>query len=68
MSVDQTITPPTTKEDQSVLDWRFDELVRAGFPTCQALAIAVERHVDLHSAVGLVRRGCPPHTAALILL
>ena len=67
MSVDQTVSP-VTREEQSVLDWRFDELVRAGFAACHALAIAVERHVDLHSAVTLLRRGCPPETAARILL
>jgi hypothetical protein len=55
-------------EDERVLRWRQSELVRAGYDERLALKLALRRHVDLHVAVGLVRRGCPPDTAAKILL
>lgn len=55
-------------EDARVVNWRAEELIRAGFDEFDALDLALERHVDLHQAIELVRRGCPPATAARILL
>jgi hypothetical protein len=55
-------------EEERVLRWRQDELLRAGYDGRLAMKLALRRHVDLHVAVDLVRRGCPPHTAAQILL
>ena len=55
-------------EDERVVNWRAEELIRAGFDEFDALDLALERHVDLHQAIELVRRGCPPATAARILL
>ena len=55
-------------EDERVVNWRAEELIRAGFDEFDALDLALERHVDLHRAIELVRRGCPPATAARILL
>lgn len=55
-------------EDGRVVNWRAEELIRAGFDEFDALELAFERHVDLHRAIELVRRGCPPATAARILL
>jgi hypothetical protein len=55
-------------EDSRVLDWRIEELLRAGFPELLALELAATVEVDLHTAVELRQRGCPPETAARILL
>jgi hypothetical protein len=54
--------------DAQVLDWRIEELLRAGFPELLALELAATLEVDLHTAVGLRERGCPAETAARILL
>jgi hypothetical protein len=54
--------------DAQVLDWRIEELLRAGFPELLALELAATLEVDLHTAVELRERGCPAETAARILL
>jgi hypothetical protein len=51
-----------------VLSWRIGELKRAGYGERLAHKLALKRDVDLHVAVGLIRKGCPPETAARILL
>jgi hypothetical protein len=51
-----------------VVRWRAETLVRAGFVPTAAVNLAVSKHVDLHAAVRLVERGCPPETALRILL
>lgn len=61
-------TPVLSGEDGQVLEWRFEELNRAGFPDHIALELALAKDIDLHRAVDLVSRGCPPTTAARILL
>ena len=55
-------------EEERVIDWRAGELIRAGYEHTTALELALRSDVDLHLAVALVRRGCPPGTAARILL
>jgi hypothetical protein len=55
-------------EDGEVLAWRAEELVRAGYDGDNALMLALERAVDLHAAVNLLRRGCPADLAVKILL
>jgi hypothetical protein len=55
-------------EDERVVNWRIEELIRAGYDEFDALDLALERGVDLHRAVDLVRRGCPPGVAVRILL
>jgi hypothetical protein len=55
-------------ESERVMRWRRTELLRAGYDERLALKLALGRHVDLHVAIDLVRRGCPPETAAQILL
>ena len=52
----------------SVLRWRFDELVRAGYAREDAELLARHRDVDLHLATDLVRAGCPSGTAVKIVL
>jgi hypothetical protein len=51
-----------------VVHWRAETLARAGFAAPAAVNLAVSKHVDLHAAVRLVERGCPPETALRILL
>jgi hypothetical protein len=47
--------------------WRTAELMRAGFPGDDAVALAARSDVDLHEAIELVQRGCPPELAVRIL-
>ena len=49
-------------------DWRFDQLVRAGWPEQQALVLAASHDVDLHIACDLLAHGCDAATAWEILL
>ena len=55
-------------EEDSVVRWRFNELVRAGYSWGSALRLAKARDVDLHAAARLIDAGCPPETALRILL
>jgi hypothetical protein len=48
--------------------WRAEELVRAGYGARAAERLAARHDVDLHLAVGLIERGCPPELALKILL
>ena len=61
---EQTAPPEIVR----VLDWRFAELVRAGYQPDQAERLAVTPEVDLHVAVRLLDQGCPPGLAERILL
>jgi hypothetical protein len=54
-------------ESERVERWRTAELMRVGFPGDDAVALAVRTDVDLHEAIELVRRGCPPALAVRIL-
>jgi hypothetical protein len=47
--------------------WRTAELMRVGFPGDDAVALAAKFDVDLHDAIELVQRGCPPELAVRIL-
>ena len=47
-------------EAAEVLAWRFDALCRSGYDLDAAAVLAANVEVDLHDAVDLVRRGCPP--------
>jgi hypothetical protein len=51
-----------------VLQWRAETLSKAGFDADSVLQLSVNTHVDLHRAIDLVERGCPPPLAARILL
>ena len=51
-----------------ILAWRREQLSRAGYSDRDAADLAEHDHVDLHAAVALVTRGCPPALAARILL
>jgi hypothetical protein len=54
-------------EEERVIGWRAEELLRAGYDNGTALELALLPYVDLHSAIDLLRRGCPPATAVRIL-
>ena len=55
-------------EEERVFSWRRSSLLAAGYDQRHALKLALRPDVDLHLAVGLGRAGCPPETAARILL
>lgn len=60
-------SPARRSEDERVFDWRLACLQAAGFDEDASTRLARERSVDLHAALDLVRRGCPPETAVRIL-
>ena len=51
-----------------VRSWRVQELVRAGYRPWDAFLLSLRPDVDLHVAVGLLKKGCPVETALRILL
>lgn len=55
-------------EEERVLGWRRASLLAAGYDGRLALKLSLRPDVDLHLAVRLRRGGCPPETAARILL
>ena len=55
-------------ELERIQGWRQEELERAGYPTAAARQIAARLDIDLHGAIALVARGCPPEVALRILL
>jgi len=55
-------------ESERIERWRVDALERAGYGHDEAVELAVRSYVDLHLAVELLERGCPPDTAVRILL
>jgi hypothetical protein len=54
-------------ELERVERWRTAELMRVGFPGDDAVALAARTDIDLHEAIELVQRGCPPDLAFRIL-
>ena len=65
----QTPIAPTVyeRERNGVTSWRVERLLAAGYGPDAALVLALDRDVDLHLAVSLLERGCPPDTALQIL-
>jgi len=55
-------------EIERINRWRADELERAGYDPRGAAKVAARHDIDLHSAIELVQRGCPPEVALAILL
>ncbi len=55
-------------ESERIERWRAEELHRAGYGHDDAVELAARSYVDLHLAVELLQRGCPPRTAVEILL
>ena len=56
------------RNSPTVVRWRFDRLVDAGYEPEAASKLAERLEVDLHEAVRLLHRGCPPATAVRILV
>ena len=68
MAIETPIAPTrTARERGAVTSWRIERLTGAGYPADAALVLALDREVDLHLAVSLLERGCPPDTALEIL-
>jgi len=55
-------------ELERVEHWRAEELVRAGYAPTDAVALAARHDIDLHDAIGLIKRGCPYELAIEILI
>jgi hypothetical protein len=55
-------------ELELVEQWRLASLERAGYDPESAAVLAASHDVDLHRAVELLERGCPPDLALRILL
>jgi hypothetical protein len=55
-------------ESVRVERWRAETLERVGYEPYAAAEIAGRPDVDLHLAIELIERGCPPATALRILL
>lgn len=47
--------------------WRAEELERAGYHAEAVFELAPRADVDLHTAVALIKRGCPAALALQIL-
>lgn len=58
----------TRDTEDPVVAWRREQLRRAGCRRFEAEVLAREVRVDLHDAVSLLERGCPPPVALKILL
>jgi hypothetical protein len=54
-------------EIERVERWRTAELMRVGLAGDDAVALAARFDVDLHEAITLVERGCPPELVVRIL-
>jgi hypothetical protein len=63
-----SVEQATPGEADLVRDWRFEQLMRAGYTIPDALELALRSDIDLHWAASLVRQGCPSSTAARIAL
>jgi len=50
-----------------VLNWRYERLEDAGYPTDIAVMLAERQSVDLHLACSLLERGATLHEAIRIL-
>jgi hypothetical protein len=55
------------RELEQIRYWRLEVLTDAGYSPALAAELASNDEVDLHSAVQLLRRGCPPDLAGRIL-
>jgi len=53
---------------EDVLLWRAEQLEAAGYEGDDILLLAERSDIDLHVAIGLLRKGCPSETAVRILL
>jgi hypothetical protein len=68
MTVPGLLTRPIDEEVEEVVAWRREQLRRAGCRRFEAEILARQLRVDLHEAIGLLERGCPPRIAVEILI
>ena len=61
-------TQEAVRDDEAILAWRREQLVRAGYTDADAARVAARLDVDVHFAVELLERGCEAETALRILL
>lgn len=57
----------TDPVESTVDEWRFRQLLAAGWPEQEALTLAARHDVDLHQACELLDRGCDAELAWQIL-
>ena len=57
----------TDPVESTVDEWRFRQLLAAGWPEQEALVLAARHDVDLHQACKLLDRGCDAELAWQIL-
>jgi len=50
-----------------IVEWRLEQLRRAGYSPEYAMPLAGDHRIDLHQACDLLGRGCPEQTAFLIM-
>jgi hypothetical protein len=55
-------------ENDRIERYRAEELEKVGYDPISAVELAARHDVDLHQAISLIERGCPPETAVRILL
>jgi hypothetical protein len=64
----QLLTTEACERELPVADWRYQQLLQAGWPDEQALLLAANPAVDLHRACDLLSAGCKPELAVRIVL
>ena len=52
---------------RTVVRWRLERLVEAGFSPAEAAELAADARYDTHALIGLVEEGCPTDLAVRIL-
>lgn len=62
------LTDLDSPEATQVLRWRLRTLLEAGYLYVDALQLAMAGDVDLHTAIRLMRAGCPSALGVRILL
>jgi hypothetical protein len=70
LSDETSVEPePSVLDDRvaEIYSWRREQLGQAGYSPAHAEMLADDVTVDLHEARKLLERGCPEHTAFLIL-
>jgi hypothetical protein len=58
----------TVVRGDGVRSWRFEQLLRCGYPAYDALVLSARREIDLHAAARLLHAGCSVELALRILL
>jgi hypothetical protein len=61
------LTTTNERAGHSVVRWRREQLVEAGFSLPVAARLAKNPHYDLHALIELTERGCPCELAVRIL-